>query len=62
VRQIPQAKASTKMPEVENFGVEPDVAVAYSPTDYLSETDPQLDRAIVEALESVVAATAASRI
>lgn len=35
---------------VENHGVDPDIEVIHSPTDYFSGKDPQLDRAIEEAL------------
>jgi hypothetical protein len=35
---------------VENAGVVPDVEVFVSPTDYLNGVDPQLDRAVHEAL------------
>ncbi len=35
---------------VENHGVDPDIEVVHSPADFFSEDDPQLDRAIEEAL------------
>jgi tricorn protease len=35
---------------VENHGVDPDIEVIHSPADYFSNEDPQLDRAIEEAL------------
>jgi tricorn protease len=36
--------------DVENHGVDPDIEVIHSPGDYFSEDDPQLDRAMGEAL------------
>ncbi|HZD22822.1 MAG TPA: S41 family peptidase [Acidimicrobiia bacterium] len=35
---------------VENHGVDPDIEVVHTPADFFSESDPQLDRAISEAL------------
>jgi tricorn protease len=35
---------------VENHGVDPDIEVVHSPADFFGENDPQLDRAIEEAL------------
>jgi tricorn protease len=35
---------------VENHGVDPDIEVIHTPADFFSEDDPQLDRAIAEAL------------
>lgn len=35
---------------VENHGVDPDIEVVHTPADFFSENDPQLDRAIHEAL------------
>lgn len=35
---------------VENHGVDPDIEVVHTPSDYFSDDDPQLDRAIQEAL------------
>jgi tricorn protease len=35
---------------VENHGVEPDIEVVHSPADFFSDDDPQLDRAMEEAL------------
>jgi tricorn protease len=35
---------------VENYGVDPDIEVVHSPADFFSDADPQLDRAISEAL------------
>ena len=34
---------------LENHGVDPDIEVVHTPADFLSEDDPQLDRAIEEA-------------
>jgi len=36
--------------EVENHGVDPDIEVVHSPADFFADHDPQLDRAIEEAL------------
>ncbi len=36
---------------VENYGVDPDIEVVHSPADFFAEHDPQLDRAITEALD-----------
>ncbi|MPV35704.1 S41 family peptidase [Georgenia subflava] len=38
---------------VENYGVDPDIEVVHSPADFFSDDDPQLDRAIAEALALV---------
>ena len=38
---------------VENYGVDPDIEVEHTPADFFSERDPQLDRAIDEALASL---------
>jgi tricorn protease len=35
---------------VENYGTDPDIDVDYAPQDYVAGRDPQLDRAIAEAL------------
>lgn len=35
---------------VENHGVDPDIEVVHTPADFFSDADPQLDRAITEAL------------
>lgn len=45
---------------VENHGVDPDVEVVHTPADYDSDADPQLDRAIAEALDRLAATPAAS--
>ncbi len=47
---------------VENHGVDPDIEVVHSPDDYEreSEADPQLDRAIAEALDRLAQTPAAS--
>jgi tricorn protease len=45
---------------VENHGVDPDIEVVHSPSDYFSENDPQLDRAISEALKQLKKRPAAS--
>ncbi|MDA8296506.1 MAG: S41 family peptidase [Actinomycetota bacterium] len=39
--------------DVENHGVEPDVAVAFSPQDWAAGRDPQLERAVELALEAL---------
>jgi tricorn protease len=44
---------------VENHGVDPDIEVVHSPADFYSGNDPQLDRAIEEAL-SILETTPAS--
>jgi tricorn protease len=36
---------------VENHGVDPDIEVVHTPADHDAEADPQLDRAIAEALD-----------
>lgn len=38
---------------IENYGVDPDIEVEYTPQDYVSGRDPQLDRAIKEVLEII---------
>ncbi len=38
---------------IENYGVDPDIEVEHTPADFFGEDDPQLDRAITEALESL---------
>ncbi|HEU4320017.1 MAG TPA: S41 family peptidase [Acidimicrobiia bacterium] len=38
---------------VENHGVDPDIEVIHSPADYFSDADPQLDRAMEEALRQL---------
>ena len=38
---------------VENYGVDPDIEVVHTPADLFSEDDPQLDRAIAEALAAL---------
>lgn len=45
---------------VENHGVDPDIEVVHTPADYFSERDPQLDRAIEEALAALERTPAAS--
>lgn len=45
---------------VENHGVDPDIEVVCSPADFFAEHDPQLDRAMEVALESLNSAPAAS--
>jgi tricorn protease len=37
--------------EVENYGTDPDIEVDITPQDYRNSADPQLDRAIQEALQ-----------
>lgn len=36
---------------MENHGVDPDIEVEHTPGDFFGDADPQLDRAIAEALE-----------
>jgi len=38
---------------VENHGVDPDIVVEHTPADFFAEADPQLDRAIAEAVASL---------
>ena len=38
---------------VENYGTDPDIEVDYRPQDYITESDPQLDRAIEELLRQM---------
>ena len=38
---------------VENYGTDPDIEVDITPQDYARGADPQLDRAIVEALQEI---------
>ena len=38
---------------VENYGTDPDIEVDYRPQDYITEGDPQLDRAIEELLQQM---------
>ena len=38
---------------VENYGTDPDIEVDVAPQDYMNNVDPQLDRAIVEALRLI---------
>lgn len=38
---------------VENYGVEPDIEVVHTPADFFSDDDPQLDRAMEEALNTL---------
>ena len=38
---------------IENHGVDPDIEVIHDPADYFSESDPQLDRAVSEALAAL---------
>ncbi|MGO1797655.1 MAG: S41 family peptidase, partial [Microbacterium gubbeenense] len=38
---------------VENHGVDPDIEVIHDPADLFSEKDPQLDRAVTEALSAL---------
>ena len=38
---------------VENYGTDPDIEVDYRPQDYVTEADPQLDRAIAELLRQM---------
>lgn len=45
---------------VENYGVEPDIEVVHSPSDFYSDADPQLDRAIAEALAQLDRSPAAT--
>ncbi|MFL6028291.1 MAG: S41 family peptidase [Friedmanniella sp.] len=45
---------------VENHGVDPDIEVVHSPADYDGGRDPQLDRAIAEALDRLARTPAAS--
>jgi tricorn protease len=45
---------------VENRGIDPDIEVAMTPADWHSEGDPQLDRAVSEALERLEQSPAAS--
>ena len=44
---------------VENHGIDPDIEVPITPADWHRDTDPQLDRAIAEALERLEATPAA---
>jgi tricorn protease len=36
--------------DVENYGTDPDIEVDIAPQDFANQTDPQLERAIAEAL------------
>lgn len=45
---------------VENHGVDPDIEVVHTPADYFADHDPQLDRAMEEALARLEQAPAAS--
>jgi tricorn protease len=45
---------------VENHGVDPDIEVEHSPADFFSDDDPQLDRAMVEALRMLEETPAAA--
>ncbi|WP_235912300.1 S41 family peptidase [Ruania zhangjianzhongii] len=45
---------------VENYGVDPDIEVVHTPADLFSDADPQLDRAITEALARLEQAPAAA--
>jgi tricorn protease len=38
---------------IENKGVEPDIKVEYTPTDYIAGKDPQLDRGIEELMKMI---------
>jgi tricorn protease len=38
---------------VENYGTDPDIEVDIAPQDYVNGVDPQLDRAIAEALRMI---------
>jgi tricorn protease len=40
---------------VENYGTEPDIEVDYAPHDYARGADPQLERAVIVALELLAA-------
>lgn len=44
---------------VENYGVDPDIEVVHNPGDYFSASDPQLDRAMAEALAQLEKSPAA---
>lgn len=44
---------------VENYGVDPDIEVVHSPADFFADNDPQLDRAMEEALNRLEASPAA---
>ena len=46
--------------DVENYGVQPDIEVVHTPADYFAEKDPQLDRAIEEALTRLEQSPAAT--
>jgi tricorn protease len=37
--------------DVENIGVSPDISVEYTPADVISGHDPQLERAVAEAMK-----------
>ncbi|HYK87049.1 MAG TPA: hypothetical protein VEV19_16890, partial [Ktedonobacteraceae bacterium] len=39
--------------DVENYGTDPDIEVDISPQDYVNNIDPQLERAIAEALRLI---------
>jgi tricorn protease len=38
---------------VENYGTDPDIEIDIAPQDYVNNVDPQLDRAIAEALRLI---------
>src|SRR5207237_1664692 len=38
---------------VENYGTDPDIEVDIAPQDYVNNVDPQLDRAVAEALRMI---------
>ncbi|HJS71189.1 MAG TPA: PDZ domain-containing protein [Acidimicrobiia bacterium] len=45
---------------VENYGIDPDIEVIHSPGDFFADNDPQLDRAIKEALNRLESSPAKS--
>jgi tricorn protease len=45
---------------LENYGVDPDIEVPFAPQDYARGADPQLERAVAEVLELLVANPAAT--
>jgi tricorn protease len=46
--------------DVENYGVDPDIAVRHTPSDYFSDVDPQLDAGMAEAFRRLAERPAAS--
>lgn len=52
-RWVPAVAPAAGEPQLENRGVQPDIEVDYPPHAYLDRNDPQLARAIQEALQMI---------